>query len=127
MFAFCKSSSHHSKVPPKPSFKKLLLGSRLWHHAKMSTSLKSPDGLKDTECEKRQLSHWPPIRTFLWLISSCPSKNPRSSRSSFLMLPTSACPSTPVGTRLYFPIDKIGNYYFTYYLKKKLGTPYFWK
>jgi hypothetical protein len=27
----------------------------------MSTSLKSPDGLKDTECEKGQLSHWPPI------------------------------------------------------------------
>jgi hypothetical protein len=27
----------------------------------MSTSLKSPDGLKDTECKKEQLSHWPPI------------------------------------------------------------------
>jgi hypothetical protein len=27
----------------------------------MSTSLKSPDGLKDVECKKRQLSHWPPI------------------------------------------------------------------
>jgi hypothetical protein len=27
----------------------------------MSTSLKSPDGLKDAECEKGQLSHWPPI------------------------------------------------------------------
>jgi hypothetical protein len=27
----------------------------------MSTSLKSPDGLKDTECKKGQLSHWPPI------------------------------------------------------------------
>jgi hypothetical protein len=27
----------------------------------MSTSLKSPDGLKDAECKKAQLSHWPPI------------------------------------------------------------------
>jgi hypothetical protein len=49
------------QVPPKSSFKKLLLGTRLWQYAKMSASLKSPDGLKDTECEKRQLSHQPPI------------------------------------------------------------------
>jgi hypothetical protein len=49
------------RVLPKSSFKKLLLGTGLWHHAKMSTSLKSPDGLKDTECKKGQLSHWPPI------------------------------------------------------------------
>ncbi len=27
----------------------------------MSTSLKSPNGLKDAEREKGQLSHWPPI------------------------------------------------------------------
>ncbi len=27
----------------------------------MSTSLKSLDGLKDAECKKGQLSHWPPI------------------------------------------------------------------
>ncbi len=39
----------------------LLLGTGLWQHAKMSTSLKSPDGLKDAECEKGQLSHRPPI------------------------------------------------------------------
>ncbi len=45
----------------KSSFKKLLLGTGLWHHAKMSTSLKSQDGLKDAECEKGQLSHWLPI------------------------------------------------------------------
>jgi hypothetical protein len=49
------------RVPPKFSFKKLLLGTGLWHHAKMSTSLKSPDGLKDAECKKGQLSHRPPI------------------------------------------------------------------
>jgi hypothetical protein len=49
------------RVPPKSSFKKLLLGTGLWHHAKMSVSLKSPDGLKDAECKKGQLSHQPPI------------------------------------------------------------------
>ncbi len=49
------------RVLPKSSFKKLLLGTGLWQHAKMSTSLKSPDGLKDAECKKRQLSHRPPI------------------------------------------------------------------
>jgi hypothetical protein len=49
------------QVPPKSSFKKLLLGTKLWQHAKMSTSLKSQDGLKDTECKKGQLSHRPPI------------------------------------------------------------------
>jgi hypothetical protein len=41
------------RVPPKSSFKKLLLGTGLWQFAKMSTSL--------TECEKGQLSHRPPI------------------------------------------------------------------
>jgi hypothetical protein len=49
------------RVPPKSFFEKLLLGTGLWHHTKMSTSLKSPDGLKDAECKKGQLSHWPPI------------------------------------------------------------------
>jgi hypothetical protein len=49
------------RVPPKSSFKKLLLGTGLWQHAKMSTSLKSPDRLKDAECKKGQLSHRPPI------------------------------------------------------------------
>ncbi len=49
------------RVPPKSPFKKLLLGTGLWQHAKMSTSLKSPDGLKDAKCKKGQLSHWPPI------------------------------------------------------------------
>jgi hypothetical protein len=49
------------RVPPKSSFKKLLLGTGLWHDAKMSTFLKSPNRLKDAECEKGQLSHRPPI------------------------------------------------------------------
>ncbi len=49
------------RVPPKSLFKKLLLGTGLWQYAKMSTSLKSPDRLKDAECKKGQLSHRPPI------------------------------------------------------------------
>ncbi len=49
------------RVPPKSSFKKLLLGTGLWQHTKMSTSLKALDGLKDAECKKGQLSHRPPI------------------------------------------------------------------
>jgi hypothetical protein len=55
------STAGFLQVPPKSSFKKLLLGTRLWHHANMSTSLKSPDGLKDAECKKGQLSHRMPI------------------------------------------------------------------
>jgi hypothetical protein len=55
------SSAGFLRFPPKSSFKKLLLGTGLWRHAKMSTSLKSPDGLKDAECKKGQLSHRPPI------------------------------------------------------------------
>ncbi len=49
------------QVLPKSPFKKLLLGTGLWQYAKMSTSLKSPERLKDAECEKGQLSHRPPI------------------------------------------------------------------
>jgi hypothetical protein len=49
------------QVPSKFPFKKLLLGTGLWQYAKMSTSLKSPDKLKDAECKKGLLSHWPPI------------------------------------------------------------------
>ncbi len=55
------STAGFLRVPPKSSFKKLLLGIRLWHHAKMSSSLKCPDGLKDADCKKGQLSHRPPI------------------------------------------------------------------
>ncbi len=49
------------RVLPKSSFKKLLLSTGLWQHAKMSTTLKTPDGLKDDECKKGQPSNWPPI------------------------------------------------------------------
>jgi hypothetical protein len=49
------------QVPPKSSFKKLLLGTGLWQYAKLSTSLKSPDELKDVACKKGQLSPRLPI------------------------------------------------------------------
>ncbi len=41
-------------------FKRLMLSTTLWQHAKMSTTFKSPKGLKDSECKKGQLSSWPP-------------------------------------------------------------------
>jgi hypothetical protein len=50
------------RVPPKSSFKKLLLGTGLWQHAKMSTTLKTPNGLNNSECKKGQLSNRLPIR-----------------------------------------------------------------
>jgi hypothetical protein len=43
------------------SFKKLLLSTRLWQHAKMRTTLKTPNRLEDAECKKGQLINWPPI------------------------------------------------------------------
>ncbi len=54
-------SAEFLQVPPKSSFKKFLLSTGLWQHAKMSTTLKTPDGLKDSEWKKGQLSNWPPI------------------------------------------------------------------
>ena len=65
------------QVPSKSSFKKLLLGTRLWQHAKMSTSLKSLDGLKDAECEKGQLPHWPPIQYFPVVDIVMPKEEPQ--------------------------------------------------
>jgi hypothetical protein len=38
-----------------------VLGTTLWQHAKMTTILKSPQGLKNLEWEKGQLSSRPPI------------------------------------------------------------------
>jgi hypothetical protein len=49
------------QVPPMSSFKKLVLSAGLWQHAKMSTTLKAPNGLKNSECKKGQLGNWPPI------------------------------------------------------------------
>jgi hypothetical protein len=49
------------QVPPKSSFKKLLLSTGLWQYAKMSTTLKAPNKLKNSECKKGQQSNWPPV------------------------------------------------------------------
>jgi hypothetical protein len=38
-----------------------MLGTTLWQHAKMTTPLKSPEGLKDSKCKKGQLGSWPPV------------------------------------------------------------------
>jgi hypothetical protein len=45
----------------KSLFKRLTLSTGHWQHAKMSTTLKSLDRLKNSECEKGQLSNRPPI------------------------------------------------------------------
>jgi hypothetical protein len=49
------------RVPPRFPFKRLVLSTTLWQHAKMSTILKSLKGLKDLECKKGQLDSQPPI------------------------------------------------------------------
>ncbi len=64
------------QVLSKSSFKKLLLGIGLWQHAKMSTALKSPDRLKDAECEKGQLSNRPPIPYILVVDIVTPKEEP---------------------------------------------------
>jgi hypothetical protein len=84
------------QVPPKSSFKKLLLGTGLWQHAKMSTSHKSPDGLKDAECEKGQLSHRPPIPYILVVDIVTPKEEPQHYKvklpdASHLSMPIYSC------------------------------------
>jgi hypothetical protein len=46
---------------PRSRFKRLVLGTALCQHAKLSTTLKSPEGLKDLECKRGQLSSQPLI------------------------------------------------------------------
>ncbi len=49
------------QVPPKSSFKHLILETPLWQHT-MSSNLKSlPEGLKPLECKKGKSVAWPPI------------------------------------------------------------------
>ncbi len=81
------------QVPPKSSFKKLLLGTGLWQHAKMSTSLKSPDGLKDAECKKGQLSHWLPIPYVPVIDMVTPTEEPQIFK---IKLPDASHPSMPI-------------------------------
>jgi hypothetical protein len=90
------STAGFLRVLPKSSFEKLLLGTGLWHHAKMSTSLKSPDGLKDAECKKGQLSHWPPIPYVPVVDIVMPKKDPQVFKiklpnASYLSMPIYAC------------------------------------
>jgi hypothetical protein len=84
------------RVPPKSSFKKLLLGTGLWHHAKMSTSRKSPDGLKDPECKKGQLSHWLPIPYIPVVDIVMPKEEPQNFK---IKLPDASHLSVPIYSR----------------------------
>jgi hypothetical protein len=81
------------RVPPKSSFKKLLLGTRLWQYAKMSTTLKSPDRLKNAECEKGQLSNWPPILYVPEVDIVTPKEEPQSLK---VMLPDESHLNMPI-------------------------------
>jgi hypothetical protein len=58
-------------------FQETLLGTGLWQYAKMSTSLKSPDGLNDAECKKGQLSHRPPIPYVPVVVVVMPKEEPQ--------------------------------------------------
>jgi hypothetical protein len=85
------------RVPPKSSFKKLLLGTGLWQYAKMSTILKSPNGLRNAECKKGQLSNRLPIPYVPEVDIVTPKEEPQSLKvklpdKSHLNMPT------PVGT-----------------------------
>ncbi len=48
-------------VPPKSSYKRLIIGTKLYLSEKMSNSFKTPEGLKDSECKKGHLCIPPPI------------------------------------------------------------------
>ncbi len=65
------------RVLPKSSFKKLLLSTGLWQHAKMSTTLKTPNGLQDSECKKGQLSNRLPIPCVPVLDIVTPKEDPQ--------------------------------------------------
>ncbi len=82
----------------KSSFKKLLLGTGLWQHAKMSTSLKSPDGLKDAECEKEQLSHRLPILYISVVDIVTPKEEPQIFKVKLPDALDLSMPYTPMGT-----------------------------
>jgi hypothetical protein len=83
-------------VPPKSSFKKFLLGTGLWQHAKMSTSLKIPDELKDAECKKGQLSNWLPIPYMPLIDIVIPKEEPQYYK---VKLPDASHLSMPIYSR----------------------------
>jgi hypothetical protein len=90
------STAGFLRVLPKSSFKKLLLGIGLWHHTKMSTSLKSPDRLKDAECKKGQLSHRPPIPNIPVVDIVTPKEDPQVFK---IKVPNASHLSMPIYSR----------------------------
>ncbi len=62
----------------------------------MSTSLKSPDGLKDAECKKGQLSHWPPILFVPMVDIVMPKEDPQVFK---IKLPNASHHSMPIYSR----------------------------
>jgi hypothetical protein len=64
----------------------------------MSTSLKSPDGLKDAECKKEQLSYWPPIPYVPVVDIVMPKEDPQVFKIKL-----------PNASRLSMPIYSCGN------------------
>ncbi len=63
---------------------------------KMSTALKSPDGLKDTECKKGQRSHWPPIPYVPVVDIVTPKEDPQVFK---IKLPNASHLSMPIYSR----------------------------
>jgi hypothetical protein len=59
--SFSIQAYQYLRVPPRSSFKRLLIGTELYLSSRMSVPLKSPKGLKDSECEKGNLGIRPPI------------------------------------------------------------------
>ncbi len=62
----------------------------------MSTSLKSPEGLKDTECKKGQLSHRPPIPYVPVIDIVTPKEEPQIFK---IKLPDASHLSMPISSR----------------------------
>ncbi len=62
----------------------------------MSTSLKSPDGLKDAQCEKGQLSHWLPIPYVPVVDIITPKEDPQVVK---IKLPNASHLSMPIYSR----------------------------
>ncbi len=86
------------QVPPKSPFKKLLLGTGLWRYTyvEMSSNLKSTDMLKDTKCEKGQLSQWLPIPFVPVVDVDAPKEDPAVLK---VKLPDNSHISVPIFSR----------------------------
>ncbi len=83
IFYILQPSSHHSngwvltRVQLKSSFKKLVLSTGLWQYAKVSTTLKALNGLKNSKCENGQLSNRLPIPYVAEMDIIMPKKEPQ--------------------------------------------------